>query len=131
MTKPCTTFSLTSALSSFKSSSKIGVTLDVVYSLPIIGAISLRLAATPALNCGVPSAYEFYKVGSIKLQIFSVLKFFKHLEILLIGIILTLVVAASIIIVKGNIDLKPKPKDYKIKVNAGKNELGASFLVTL
>jgi len=37
------------------------------------------------------------------------------MTILLIGIILTLVVAASIIIVKGNIDLKPK--DYKIQVN--------------
>ena len=51
----------------------------------MISAISQRDIAAPALNYGVPSAYAFWRVGSIKLQIFSVDKLVKHSEILLIA----------------------------------------------
>jgi len=52
-------------------------------------AISQRLEAAPALNYADASAYEFYRVGSIKLQIFSVLKFLRHAEMLVMAACLT------------------------------------------
>lgn len=80
LVKPCTTLSLTSELSSFKSSIRIGKTFYTVYSLPMIDAISHKLYAAPALNWADESAYESYKVLSISVQIFSVDKFLRHAD---------------------------------------------------
>ena len=72
LTIPYTTLSLTSELSSFRSSISIGNTSLIVRSFPNICAIAQRAGAVPALNYAYASAYEAFRVGKSKLAILSV-----------------------------------------------------------
>ena len=86
---PLTTLILTSELSSFNNSNKIGYIFLAVTWGPTQAAISQRALTVPALYYALASANDSIIVGSIALLILSDENIFNELETLLIAASLT------------------------------------------